>query len=165
MKKPGFTFLEILVVVGIMLILLTIVFSSIRMTNASLQSKTHQEVYSMLTEASRYARSGVAGSDWGVYFEYDGVTGAAVRATLFAGENYATRDTQYDRFTAFHDSIVFSDVTLVDIAPWSGNGDEITFESMSGDTHQTGSITLTTASKTTIVSVDSSGIPLIDYVQ
>lgn len=165
MKKPGFTLIEIIVVVGVLLILLTIVFSSIRLTNDSLRAKTHQEVFSMLMEASRLARDGVADSDWGVYFEYENGTKSAIRATLYAGENYASRDTQYDRFTSFDDSILFSDVNLVDIAPWTGNGSEVTFESMSGEPHQTGAIELTTASKQTIVILEQAGIPLIDYVQ
>lgn len=163
--KRGFTLIEIVVVVGVLLILLTIVFSSIRLTNASLQAKTHQEVHSMLMEASRLARNGVANSDWGVYFQYDGVSGEAIRATLYAGENYAARNTQYDRFTEFDPSVIFSAVSLSDVSTWTGNGDEVTFESMTGETHQTGSITLTTANKQTIVSVNTSGIPLIDYVQ
>jgi len=165
MTKRGFTLLEIIVVVGVLLILLTIVFSSMRLTNASLRSKTHQEVHSMLMEASRRARDGVADSDWGVYFQYENATGKAINATLYAGENYGSRDMQYDRITVFDESILFSDVALLDVLAWTGNGNEVTFETISGDTHQTGSMKLTTGSKETIVIIESTGIPLIDYVQ
>ncbi len=164
MRKSGFTITEIIIVVGVLLILLTIVFTSVRITNDSLRAKTHQEVHSMLMEASRLARYGVHDSDWGVYFQYDGLSGEAIRATLYAGENYASRDTQYDRFTAFDETVIFSDVSLSDISPWTGNGNEVTFETISGAAHNIGSISLTTGQKNTVITINEDGIPLIDYV-
>ncbi|MBU4315362.1 type II secretion system GspH family protein [Patescibacteria group bacterium] len=165
LHKKGFTLLEIVIVIGILLMLMTIIFSSVRIANDSLRAKTHQEIYTQLLSASRRARDGAYNSDWGLYFSNDPITHEAESLTLYAGENYATRDTQYDLVTEIDSSIIFSNITLVDVNPFTGNGNEVTFEAFSGDPHQVGSMTLTTGTRQTIISLDSTGVPLITYVQ
>lgn len=163
--KKGFTLLEVLIVIGIMMLLMTIIFSSIRMVNDSLRAKTHQEIYSQLLSASRRARDGAENSDWGLYFDINEITKEANFLVLYAGESYATRDTSNDLKTYIDPEIIFSDISLVDSPGYIGNGYEISFSSVSGDPHQIGTITLTSGEKQTLITIDSTGIPILTYVE
>ncbi|EKD47529.1 MAG: hypothetical protein ACD_66C00019G0003 [uncultured bacterium] len=163
--KKGFTLLEIIIVIGIFLLLVSIVFSSVRVANDSLRAKTHQEIYTQLLGASRRARDGAYNSSWGVYFNYNEVTKEADSLILYAGDNYASRDVNYDLVTKIDPQINFSNISLEDVALFVGDGNEVTFEAYSGDPHQIGSIILKTGNKETLITIDSTGVPLIKYVE
>lgn len=163
--KKGFTLLEIVIVLGLTMLLIAIVFSSLRIASDSLRAKTHQEIYSQLLSASRRARDGAENSDWGLYFNIDQITNEANYLILFAGESYESRDTEYDLLTDIDPEIIFSDISLSDVAPFVGNGFEVSFSATTGEPHQTGSITLQSGEKETLITIDTTGIPIMTYVE
>ncbi len=96
----GFTLIEILIVVGVAMILLSIgvsVFGS-KVPQKSLDAKA-REVAEVISEARNYAASGYFGSAWGVQVldnnGYCQNSGDCV--VVFKGTAYATRDMGYDR--------------------------------------------------------------------
>jgi|GEM_PF-3336419 prepilin-type N-terminal cleavage/methylation domain-containing protein len=163
--KKGFTIIEIVVVVGIMLILLAIAFTSVRMANDSMSAKTHEEIYTAIMSAARRARYGVNNCDWGVYFVYNPITKQASQYIIYCGENYAGRQQDEDITTNIDDSILFSNISLNNVLPYIGDGNEITFEYLTGSPHQIGSIELSTQAGISTITIDDFGFTSIDYVQ
>lgn len=89
-NKQGFTFIELIVVISLVLIVSTIgtsAYFGLRVRNEV--SAAEQTIVAGLYEAQQQALGQVQSSDWGVKI-------ATSTVTLFSGSSFATRDNQYD---------------------------------------------------------------------
>jgi len=133
MEQKGFTFVEIIVVIGIFLLILTLTFQSFRQFN------THQTldrnimlVASVLNEARSLTLASKNASQYGVHFENSQVV-------LFSGATYVG-GSAINIVTLLSSSVRASSVSL------TGGGSDIIFERLSGKTNQNGIITLSLVS-------------------
>lgn len=130
--KNGFSFIEVLLVVGLIMILasLTIpVYGNLQVMKQS--SEAVSEVVQVLRQARFNAIAGFNDASFGVYFDID--TGTKDKCVLYTGVSYATRDTEYDREIIFDNSISLS-TTL--------SGDEINYSSGTGQPSNIGDVNL-----------------------
>lgn len=100
MKSKGFTLIEILIVVAVLLILVSsgVMILSSRTTQASLDA-TAKEVVGMIAQARNYAVSGYFGDAWGIAVLNDSSScvNSGDCVVMFKGEGFAVRDIAYDR--------------------------------------------------------------------
>lgn len=159
MKRPAFTLLELVIVIGIIAIVLagTITIGS-TMQN-SLIVKTHKNISTFIVETSEKARAGVSDSPWGIYFINDDNTGNVDDIVIFAGSTYASRDTSKDTLVELAQE-VSATFALTNISPYTGSGREIVFEKSNGDPHQSGTITIRATNKTSIITITPAGLIL-----
>lgn len=100
MKTKGFTLVEILIVVGVLLILMssgTALLSS-RTTQASLDA-TAREVVELIAQAHNHAVSGYFGDVWGIKVlnNDSDCTDSGDCVIMFKGESFLARNIAYDR--------------------------------------------------------------------
>lgn len=128
--KEGVTLIEIILVVMVLAILASgtfTVFSSF-ITNTYVDD-TAQEIVHALRKANTNTIARFHDLRWGVYF--NDITPSF---TFFAGESFATRNTQYDAVTNLPVSVIFSQISF------NGGGKEVVFRKIAGDTTQYGSL-------------------------
>lgn len=127
-SKEGITLLEIILVVAALAIMTVgtfTIFSSF-ITNTYVDNTAQEIIYS-LRKANTNAIARLHDLRWGVYFD-----DMAKSFTLFAGESFATRNTQYDAVTNLPASMSFPQISL------NGSGKEVVFRKIAGDTTQYG---------------------------
>lgn len=158
MRIPrGFTMLEVLVVVSLLTALFGIGFSASSTLKNVIAARGAKQVESLLLTASGRARSGVNGSNWGLYVFYDATTRKAASATIFSGASYAARDATKDMVFPLDGSLRLQTVTLSGSGPSAGNDHEVVFSAFSGATSQYGTLTVATYDRTTTIDVSPSG--------
>jgi prepilin-type N-terminal cleavage/methylation domain-containing protein len=144
----GFTLMEILGVIAVMTILMTIVLTSFSTLNKNQAlDKTARYVASIIEEARGNTLFSKNDSQYGVKF-------SASSVTLFKGATYSSSSP---------DNVVYELNPLVTISniSLSGGGSEMVFDRLTGNTTQTGTITLNLNSGTTTkayVSFSKTGI-------
>jgi prepilin-type N-terminal cleavage/methylation domain-containing protein len=146
--KRGFTLLEIMIVIVIMTILLTIVLTSFSNLNKSQAlDKSANHIASIIEEARGNTLFSKNDSQYGVKFETS-------RVIVFKGVTYSPSN---------GDNVVYELNNLVNISniSLSGGGSEIVFDRLTGNTSQTGILTLSLVTSTTTrayVSFSKTGI-------
>lgn len=111
MRKTGFTFIEIVVVVGILaLLLLTSLIAFRPFEREKNLEGAVQELISVLEEAQSSTLASENESSWGVSFD---VSAVPHTYTLFQGSSFETRDPSFDKMHALPASIEFSTLNLV----------------------------------------------------
>lgn len=158
-NSRGFTIIETLVSLTIISVLvgLTAVGAS-QLTKRLLVSPSDAYLESILITASRRARDGVGGSDWGVFLPYDETTRVLSSITVFKGSSYALRDSAFDHVFPFSDKIDFVSVDFSGEDISTGNDHEIVFQRYSGETTMFGSVEIEVVGIGRIVTVTSQGI-------
>ena len=131
--QKGFSIIELLIVLAILMILLAISIPNITSLVKNPQVKnTSEEVVNILKLAQNKTLSSDGNSQYGVYFE---ITASPHQYILFKGSSFATRDTAYDKIYSVPTVIEFSTINL-------GGGNEIVFNRVTGTTQNTGNISV-----------------------
>jgi prepilin-type N-terminal cleavage/methylation domain-containing protein len=141
----GYTLIELLLVCAILLILALIFaggFTSFRQAQA-LQLDSRNAA-SFIEKARAQTLAGQGGVPYGVHV-------GTSTLTLFAGSSY-------DPNGAGNETLAFDSGVAVVQTSLAGNGSDIVFEQLSGDTQEYGSITLSVGSSQRTVTVSSAGI-------
>ena len=132
--SSGFTIIELLTVVAILVILASISISLFRvfqkesgLTNAA------EEIINMLRFAQNKTLASQESSQWGVYFS---TSTSPQEYVLFKGSDYASRDPAYDQTHKIPEKIEIYEVNL------TGGGSEIIFEKVTGNTNSSGNMSL-----------------------
>lgn len=147
-KRGGFTLIEIMAAVAIMVILATIVwgaFYSFR-RQAALEAAS-ENVIALLNQARAKTLASQASSEFGVHFE-------SVKAVMFKGAVYSATSPDNEEFI-LPLSVEISAVSL------EGGGSDIFFEKFSANASKTGSITLrlkSDVSKTKNIVITKTGL-------
>lgn len=134
--KRGFTLIEILGVVVIMTILLSIVLVSFSTLNKNQAlDKTASYIASIIEEARGNTLFSKNDAQYGIKFD-------ATQITMFKGASYSSGSP---------DNVVYDLNPLVSISniALSGGGSEIVFDRLTGNTSQTGTLTLSLITATT----------------
>ena len=134
--KRGFTLIEVLGVVAVMTILMTIVLTSFSTLNKNQAlDKSAKYIASIIEEARGNTLFSKNDSQYGIKFETS-------RVTMFKGTTYSPTSP---------DNVVYDLNSLVSISniSLSGGGSEFVFDRLTGNTNQTGTITLSVNSSTT----------------
>ena len=148
----GFTLLELLIVVSVLLVLVSIVvspFSSFR--NRSLLNIEVENITTLINNARSKTLSSYNDSEYGVHFE-------ANRVVFFKGTSFVEPDVNNIEIV-FNTAIYISDISLV------GGGSNLVFNRLTGKTDENGTITvaLTSASTTNnVISIYATGSTEID---
>lgn len=99
-SSVGFTLVEILIVVSVLLVLLSsgVAVLSSRTTQASLDA-TAREVVELISQARNYSVTGYFGDAWGIKVlnNNSACVASGDCVVMFKGEAYAARDIAYDR--------------------------------------------------------------------
>lgn len=132
-KNNGFTLIEIIIVIAILIILVAIPITSYY----SIQKKSDldngaQEFVSILKVAQNKTLSSDNNSQYGVYFDNSVFPNKYI---LFKGSSYAQRDAYYDQIHFLPQSIEY---LLIDF----NGGSEIVFDKLTGMTQEPGSVSL-----------------------
>ncbi|TSC77253.1 MAG: Uncharacterized protein G01um101431_436 [Parcubacteria group bacterium Gr01-1014_31] len=128
----GFTFIELLVVLGLMVTLAALAVPLFfNWQSQSGLDTVAQELAAVVREAQARAMAGDGASAWGVHFD----DAASDRFVLFRGASFATRDAAYDQVTVLPPSVAY-DAILV------AGGDAVVFSRGRGTTGNIGSVTL-----------------------
>lgn len=133
--QTGFTLLEVLIVVALMIILAATalpLYGNLQWTAQLNEIEARAVGELRLARELSSARSG--DSQYGVYFEVN--PASADRMIFFRGASYALRNPDYDRTTSLSDILTLQ-------SGLSGGGDEVVFTKNFGIPSVTGTITLT----------------------
>ncbi len=154
----GFTLFETIVVIGILSSIFVVGLQVSTVFENVLAARGARQIESVLGTAAQRARSGVNGTNWGVYFAYDNTTRIPTSAIIFSGSTYVSRDVTKDIVFPLSDNLKFTDVSLSGASPSSGNDHEIDFTFLSGSTTQYGSLTISSYASTTQIDIPATGI-------
>ena len=155
LRYGGLTFIELLVVIGIIIIAIAVSVPAFRIFQwGSDVNNSAEEVINVLRQAQNKSTTSEQAGKWGVYFN---ISTTPHQYILFKGNNYAGREVSYDKVYTLPVSAKFSEFSLFNLP---GTGPEVVFEKITGNTVNSGSITLgskSDASKTAIIYVLSTG--------
>jgi len=147
----GFTLVEILVVVGIIVLFLGMSIPQLRsFQQVSYVENTGKEAIAVLRLAQSKTLASEGALQYGVYFD---TTATPNQYTLFQGSSYNTRDIAKDEIEVLKKTIEISAVSL-------GGGNEVVFLRLTGQANAQGTITfrqIADPTRTTTVSILSSG--------
>ena len=135
MKKPGFTLIEILLAIAIIVLLAALSVPFYTSTLVSTQSKdTTIEIVQSLRRAKIKALAAVADDNWGV------AVGRDDKITLFKGSSYVSRDQNLDEAFALPPSITsFDGLSEIIFLKSTGNPNtigDITFIDSNNQSHK-----------------------------
>jgi len=151
MKEKGFTLIEILVVVGIIILFLAMsVFQFRSFQQGSHLQNTTREAAATLRLAQSRTLASEGDAQYGVHFD---TTTTPHQYTLFQGPSYGARIIAKDEITLVNKEIEISAIAL-------GVGNEVVFLRLSGQASVEGTITfrrILDPTRTAIVTVLSSG--------
>ena len=153
-KRRGFTLIEIMVVISIIVVLVSISASAVLLfSKESNLSINAEEIIGALRQAQNKSLASEGASRYGVYFDS---TSSPNQYLLFNGSDYAdpTRDLSFDQVNDLPGNIEIDSIILSD------GGSEVVFERLTGIANQTGSISLRlkgNPAKTESVYIDGSG--------
>lgn len=147
-ERAGFTLVEIVVAIGIMIALASVIVSGfLNFRKASLLNASAEIVASELLGARTKTLSSEGGYQYGVHFQSD-------RVVLFRGATYSAGDPNNVE-TVLPSAAEISAITL------TGGGADLVFARLTGATSQNGSVTVRVKSdvaRTRTVSVTQTGI-------
>lgn len=150
--KKGFTLIEILVIIGIMVILVALAIPSYRFfQKESDLNNSAEEIINTLRLAQNKTLASEEASKYGVYFD---AVSTPNQYTLFKGENYASRDSSFDEIHKLSSFLEIYEISL------AGGEPEVVFDRISGTTSQFGSISIglkDNPAKTKTIYVENSG--------
>ena len=133
--QKGFTLIELLVVIVIIAVITVIGISTFSSAVPKNQIEVEADrVVEMVRRAQSRTISGDQNGVWGVHLTANNIT-------LFQGASYAARDTAFDEAFAFSNSVTASGLT------------DIVFEIRTGETVNTGTITLSSTDSSDIVAI------------
>jgi type II secretory pathway pseudopilin PulG len=133
MKTPAITFLEIVLVIGIFMILMSATVPQIARQFFSNELEVGaQELVKNLRKAQAQATTQVRDSSWGLHLDT-----AADTYTIFAGDDYASRVLGLDLEVSLPSSVGFQSVTFTDVI----------FDQVTGATSNPGDIILDSESE------------------
>ena len=145
-KNRGFTLIEMLIVVFLVITLSTLVFYNLssRRTSQALNNG-EDEIVALVNEARGSTISGENGSQYGVHFETH-------KAVLFAGTTYtvgSSTNKEYD----LDGAVTINSTSL------SGGSSDMVFKKLTGDTDQYGTIQIisTPGNATKTITVSKNG--------
>jgi prepilin-type N-terminal cleavage/methylation domain-containing protein len=151
-RWPGFTLIELIIVVSCLAILLAIVLPGIKNFQMKKDlTNTAEEIIGTLRLAQTKAVNSEQVSKWGVYFDK---TTSPQKYVLFKGNTYASRDVSFDRIYLLPSSIEITTISL------AGGSQEVVFERINGATSQNGNLLLSLKadpSETATVYIANSG--------
>jgi len=147
----GFTLVEILVIVGIMLTLMGLAVPAYHLFRSQADlNNTAEEVINALRLAQNKTLASEGAIQYGVYFDQ---AASPNQYTLFKGESYALRDTAFDRIYELSKEIEIYEANL-------NGGSEVVFNRIIGGTSQSGNLSLrliSNPSETIAIYVANSG--------
>ena len=136
--QSGFTVIEILIAIGLLVIIISLgLFLSLDIYRTDSMSAERDRVLGILHNARTRSINNVNESRHGVYFDSD-------KFVLFQGSSYNPSDPQNKDFE-YATSIIYT------------NPFEITFEQLTGNASNTGSIVLSGQGRTATISFNSEG--------
>lgn len=149
--EKGFTLIEVLVIIGIVIILMAITILNYRffLKETDLDQST-EEIINILRLAQNKTLASEGASQYGVYFDR---AVSPNQYTLFKGTSYALRETAFDRVYELPKEIEIYEINL-------DGGYEVIFNRIIGDTSQAGNLSLRlidNPSKTITIYVANSG--------
>ena len=149
--NEGVTFIELLVIVGILVILTVISVPTLLFfqREADLNNST-EEIINTLRLAQNKTLASEGASQYGAYFDS---TTSPHQYTLFKGTDFASRDSSSDEIHKLAKAVEFYEINL-------GEGNEVVFDRVTGETGQPGSVSLrlkTDLTKTKTIYIASSG--------
>jgi len=129
----AFTLLELLIIIGIIAILAVLAVPLLHnfQLTSSLENSS-EEIINTLRLAQNKTIASEGASSWGVYFSTSTVPH---QYTLFKGEGYLSRDASADVVHKISGTVLISEISL-------GLGQEVVFNRVSGDSRQSGSVSL-----------------------
>ncbi len=147
-QKKGFTAIELLITLSILVILTIIIFTSMNSfrNNKALQMVS-EDILSLLDEARGDTLSAKDGYAYGVHFE-------SSKIVLFRGTAYSSSDLN-NKTVDVDNAVDVYNISLV------GGGQEIIFQRLTGKTSQTGTVMIrlkADTSKTKTVTIEASGV-------
>ena len=151
-SRQGFTLVEVVVVAAIGAILTAILISSLPKLNAS-QALNGDAllVASIIRQARSQTLASKDASAYGVHFEN-------TRVVLFKGLSYSANDS-LNISSSLHSLIIISNVALT-------GGSDVVFQRLTGETAESGSVTLALVDNPTITKVISiSGMGVVNLNQ
>ena len=132
----GYSLVELLVVIGILVLIAALSYSAYV---AMLQHKTLDAdgalIVAELSQARSLTLSGESGDQWGVHF-------ASTSVTLFEGASYSA-GASGNVVTSFDSADSLFSITL------AGGGSDVLFQRLTGETAQSGAITLALVASST----------------
>ncbi|MDO8728805.1 MAG: prepilin-type N-terminal cleavage/methylation domain-containing protein [bacterium] len=150
--RRGFTILEILIAISIMVLMITIVSFSFSKLNSSQTLDTSADlVVSILNETRSLTLSAVDDSQYGVNFE-------ASQIVLFKGSIYLSADPS-NVVTELNPQVGLRNVIL------NGGGTSVIFKRLTGNTVETGTVEIFLKASTTIfrtITISATGIVELD---
>src|SRR3989344_1590177 len=146
-ESRGFTFIELLVVIGMIAVLASGALIAYRAASGGIELKTNAfKIVDVLNLARQRTIASLGASSYGVHFE-------ASQFVLFKGADYSALDSD-NIFYVLPDALEIADIVLV------GGGSEVVFDRITGKTAQSGSLKARLASDTSkfkIINILSSG--------
>lgn len=151
-QKKGFTVLEFLVSMSILVVLATIIFASVSTfrNNKGLQIVAEDILY-LLNEGRNNTLSAKDYYSYGVHFEPSEIT-------VFRGATYSSSDLN-NKTVEVDRSVEISNINLV------GGGQDVLFQKLTGKTSQSGAVTIrlkSDNSKTKTIIIEASGVSSSD---
>lgn len=159
-KAPGFTLIEVVLVVGLLTVIFFIGFSTVTSVQKTLTRQSAKTFELILRAAAERARNGEAESSWGVYVPYDETTRHASQAVVFSGSSYTARDSSKDVVYPVSSYLIFE--SFKDDPASTGNDHELVFDYLTGKMAAAGSITLTFFEESLIITFSATGLPVLD---
>ena len=149
--SKGFTFIELVVVMGILIVLGAVAIPTIfDFQEESALNDGAREIVSTLSLAQSKTLASEGGERWGVYFT---TSTSPEQYVLFKGEDFDSRTTSSDKVSKVFRTLEFFEINF-------GGGQEIVFDRITGETSQTGRVSLRLKDKPgrfRIVYVENSG--------
>ena len=155
--QKGFTLVELLIVIGILIILTAVAVPSLRyFQKGSDLNNSAEEIINILRLAQNKTLVSERASQYGVYFDNLSIPHQYI---LFKGPSFDLRDDSFDEIHELSKSVEIYEINLLDEALDETN--EIVFERLTGETSQSGNVSLiltTNLGKTKTIYIESSGL-------
>lgn len=146
--QKGVTLVELLVVVVVLTIILSIVFSQLSKTRElQILKNAVNEVLSVLDQARSKTLASVDSSEYGVRFQSDQVI-------IFKGKVFSSGDPDNEATNIFSPAVI-SNVTLGGV---SGESGSFYFNRLSGTPSEAGTVTISTSNYSKVVTISATGI-------
>lgn len=151
-EKKGFTLVELLLIIGILIVLIALAFPAFRyFQKESDLNNSAEEIINTLRLAQNKTLASEEDSQWGIYFS---TSTDPHQYTLFKGANFISRATSSDEIQKLPKSVEIYEINLV------SGGSEVVFNRVRGETNQFGQVSIrlkTDPTKTKTIYIENSG--------
>lgn len=142
--KKGFTLIEILLVLAIMVILASIILPSFgKMRENQVLKSTTSEVISVIDKARSQSLSSVGSSEYGVHFQTD-------KIVLFKGITYSSSDAE-------NEDIILTIPATISTISLTGGAVDVYFDRLSGAPSKSGTIVISVSSLSKTITISATG--------